>query len=78
MGRGIIVELAPDALVIAGTGFHVALLELTGSPRDAEILSLEEGTFDGKQWMRARRLNGDELQLTFTEKARTLRVRLLW
>jgi hypothetical protein len=76
-GRGMIVELAPDDYVVAGAGFRVVFRELTGPPRDAQFLSLEEGTFEGKRWIPTRRLNGDELHVALPEKAKILRVRLL-
>jgi hypothetical protein len=72
-----IVELAPDDYVMVGAGFTVAFRELTGPPRDAQFLSLEEGTFEGERWVPTRRLNGDELHVLLPEKARILRVRLL-
>lgn len=76
-GRGMIVELAPDDYVLAGAGFRVEFRELTGPPRDAELLSVEEGSFEGEQSVPTRRLNGDEVwRLEFTNQARILRLRL--
>jgi hypothetical protein len=77
LGRGMLVELAPDDFVVVGAGLNVVFRELTGPPRDAELLSLEEGTFEGERWVASRRLNGDELHVSFADKARILRVRLL-
>jgi hypothetical protein len=80
-GRGMIVELARDDYAVVGAGFRVEFRELAGPPRDAQFLSLEEGTFEGERWIPTRRLNGDELgdelKVPLTEKARILRVRLL-
>ncbi|MGO8787073.1 MAG: DUF5597 domain-containing protein [Terriglobia bacterium] len=77
-GRGMIIELAADDYVVVGAGFEVQFRELTGPPRDAEFLSVEEGTFEGDHWIPTRRLNGDEVwRLEFPDKARILRVRLL-
>jgi len=76
-GRGMIVELAADDFVVVGAGFRADFRELEGPPRDAELLSLEEGTVEGERWVPTRRLNGDELHVTLPEKAHTLRVRLL-
>jgi Domain of unknown function (DUF5597)/Glycosyl hydrolases family 35 len=76
-GRGLILELGPDDFAVAGAGFRVDFRELEGPPREANFLTLEEGTFDGDRWVRERRLNGDELHVRFGEKARILRVRLL-
>jgi len=76
-GRGMIIELAPDDYVVVGTGFKIGFRELSGPPRNAQFLTLEEGTFEGERWIPTRRLNGDELNLTLTGKANILRVRLL-
>jgi hypothetical protein len=57
---GLIIKLAPDRFVVAGHGFHVNFAELKGVPRNAEYLTIEEGTFDGDRWVRERVLNGDE------------------
>jgi len=76
-GRGMLIELAPNDIVVVGAGFKMLFRELDGPPRDAALLSIEEGTFDGDRWVTERRLNGDERHVTLPEKARILRVRLL-
>jgi hypothetical protein len=75
-GWGLIIEMGPDDFVVAGSGFKVTFRELEGPPRDAQILTLEEGTFEGERWVPARRLNGDELHVELPEQSRILRVRL--
>ena len=76
-GRGMIIELAPDDYIIAGAGFKLTFRELTGPLRDAQLLSLEEGTFEGDRWVCHRRLNGDELNVSLPPKAKILRARLV-
>ncbi len=76
-GRGVIIELAPDDYIVAGSGFQVDLRELTGPPRDARVLSIEEGTFENGEWTAERRLNGDEQHVRLPDKGRILRVRLI-
>jgi hypothetical protein len=76
-GGGLIIELGADEFVVAGSGFKVNFRELEGPRRDAQILMLEEGTFEGERWVSARRLNGDELHVELSEQSRILRVRLL-
>lgn len=76
-GGGLIIEIAPDDYVVAGAGFSVNFRKLQGPPGDAEMLSLEEGTFNGEQWVPSRRLNGDEFHVTLPESGRILRVRLI-
>jgi hypothetical protein len=75
-GRGIVIELAPDDYVIAGAGFNVNFRELVGPLRDSQLLSLEEGTFEGDRWVSHKRLNGDELHVSLPAKAAILRARL--
>jgi hypothetical protein len=75
-GRGLIIELGPDDFVVAGARFKVNFRELEGPPRDAEFLTLEEGTFEGERWVPSRRLNGDELHVELPEQSKILRARL--
>ncbi len=75
-GRGMILELAPDDFVVAGAGFTVTFRELDGPLRDAEVLSIEEGTFDRMNWIPERRWNGDERHVSLPEKSTILRVRV--
>jgi hypothetical protein len=73
---GMIIELAPDDFVVMGTGFDVTFREMEGPLRDAQLISIEEGTFEGDQWMPSRRLNGDERHVSLPDKSIVLRVRL--
>jgi len=73
---GMIIELAPDDFVVMGTGFDVTFRETEGPLRDAQLISIEEGTFQGDQWMPSRRLNGDERHVSLPEKSTVLRVRV--
>ncbi len=74
---GMIIELAPDDFVIMGTGFDVTFREMEGPLRDAELISIEEGTFQGDRWVPSRLLNGDEAHVSLPEKSTILRVRVL-
>ncbi len=60
LGGGLIIALAPDDLLIAGSGI-VVTFEPTG-PGDpiAGILSADERRFVNGQWRISRRLNGDQ------------------
>jgi hypothetical protein len=73
---GMIIELAPDDFVVMGTGFNVQFRETEGPLRDAQLISIEEGTFQGEQWIPSRRLNGDERHVSLPEKSTVLRVRV--
>ena len=73
---GMIIELAPADFIVMGTGFDVTFRELDGPLRDAQLISIEEGTFQRQQWMPLRRLNGDERHVSLPEKSTVLRVRV--
>lgn len=75
-GQGMIVELGKGDFLVVGSGFKVDFRELDGPLRDAEITSIEEGSFDGLQWVPTRRLNGDERHVELGERTRVLRVRI--
>ena len=57
---GLIIAIAPDEFVIAGTGMVVTFE--TAPPSDAivGILSAQEGKFANGQWVGGRWLNGDQ------------------
>jgi Domain of unknown function (DUF5597)/Glycosyl hydrolases family 35 len=73
---GMIIELAPDDFVVMGTGFDVTFREMEGPLRDAQLISIEEGTFQVDQWIPSRRLNGDERHVSLPDKSTVLRVRV--
>jgi hypothetical protein len=83
---GLLMELEPDDFIVAGAGLNVDFVELEGPPSQAEILSVEEGTYANGQWVASRRLNGDELHVSLPmrgarfslpQNGRILRVRLI-
>jgi hypothetical protein len=57
---GLIIAVAPDEFVIAGTGLVITFE--TASPSDVTvgILSAQEGKFANGQWVGGRWLNGDQ------------------
>lgn len=73
---GIIIELAPDDYIVAGSGFWVDFRNLTGPARSPEYLSIDRGTFNGNQWVERQRLNGDEQHVSLFRFPGILRVRL--
>jgi hypothetical protein len=76
-GKGMIIELTSDEFLVVGNGFRVTFRELDGPPRDAQLLSIDEGTFDGQKWVQAKRWNGDERHVALPEKSTVLRVKVL-
>lgn len=73
---GMIIELAADDFIVMGTGFDVTFRELEGPLRDAQLISIEEGTFQNDQWLATRRLNGDERHVSLPDHSTILRVRV--
>jgi hypothetical protein len=45
--------------MIMGTGFDVTFRELEGPLREAQLIAIEEGTFQGEQWTPPRLLNDE-------------------
>jgi Domain of unknown function (DUF5597)/Glycosyl hydrolases family 35 len=75
-GGGLIIELAPDDYIVAGSGFRVDFRNLQGPGRSPEFLSIDRGTFNGSEWKPEQRLNGDEQHVNLLRKAGILRVKL--
>jgi hypothetical protein len=57
---GIIIALAPDDFLIAGTGIIVTFAPVNAGDPIAGILSAEEGRHVNGRWVPTRRLNGDQ------------------
>jgi hypothetical protein len=73
---GMIIELSPDDFIVMGTGFDVTFREMEGPLRDAQLIFIEEGVFQGEQWVPSRRLNGDERHVSLPDRSTILRVRV--
>ena len=59
-GYGIVIAIGPDEFLGAGTGFRVIFKSVAGSPGKVGIGTVDEGVFHDGQWIKGRRLNGDE------------------
>lgn len=57
---GLIIMLAKDEFVIAGSGVLVTFRPSSGGSAIAGIAAMEEGGFGDGKWVAGRRLNGDE------------------
>jgi beta-galactosidase GanA len=57
---GLIIALAPDEFVIAGTGLTVTFAPRTPGDPIAGLLTVDEGRFEDGRWVAGRRLNGDQ------------------
>jgi hypothetical protein len=83
-GGAIVLELAPDELVVAGLGVDFVVRDLRAPLGDPHrwatrqpILSIDEGSFDGERFVPGRRLNGDERWVRLPPEGAILRVKLL-
>ena len=66
---GLVIALAPDEFLLAGTGITVTFAQRTTAHRQVGLESVEEGRFVNGQWTHVRWLNGDE-----TNQGRFLRL----
>jgi beta-galactosidase GanA len=57
---GLIIALAPDEFLVAGTGLTITFAPRGPGAPSAGILSVQEGRFEGGRWIGGRWLNGDE------------------
>jgi beta-galactosidase GanA len=55
----LIIQLARDEFIVAGTGIVVTFTKVNSKGR-AGILSIDEGHFEGEKFIAGRRLNGDQ------------------
>lgn len=73
---GLIIELSENDFLLAGAGFSVQFVPKPKRPVHFEFLSIEEGSFQDGEWVRGRRLNGDELHPCMPDMPGLRRIRL--
>jgi hypothetical protein len=79
-GRALIAQLGPDEFLLAGFDTRVQLRPAAANPRQrAQLVTVEEGTFENGQWKAARQLNGDEtfFGVSLPHEGRILRVKVM-
>ena len=69
LSGGLVIAIAPDEYVFAGTGLTVTFEAAGGGDPIVGLLSVDEGKYVNGQWVVTRRLNGDQ-----THQGRHLRV----
>jgi beta-galactosidase GanA len=77
VGRAIVAQLGPNEFLVAGIDCRVQFaLPVHSGGRQAQMLKVEEGRYDGTTWTPARLWNGDETDygLNFGGKGSLLRV----
>jgi beta-galactosidase GanA len=61
VGGAAVIQLGPDEFLVAGSDVRVRVGLANAAPgENAQILDVEEGTFENGQWRMARRWNGDQ------------------
>lgn len=79
MGRVMVAELGPDEFLVAGIDARVNF-RITPPVREkqAQLLTVEQGSYDGTTWKRSRLWNGDETDagLNFKAPGSVVRVKL--
>jgi hypothetical protein len=79
MGRVMVAQLGPDAFLVAGIDARVNFrLTPPAGEKQAQLLTVEQGTFDGTTWKGSRLWNGDETDagLNFKAPGSVVRVKL--
>jgi beta-galactosidase GanA len=78
VGRALVAELGPDEFLVAGIDCRVIFATAVHSGRQAQLLRVEEGHFEGTKWVGSRLWNGDETDygLNFGGKGTLLRVKV--
>jgi len=74
---GLVIAQETDTFIIAGAGFCAAFFPMEYQKTPLEYLDIEEGYLDNGKWVCYRRLNGDEMHLSFMGKPTMRRVRVL-
>jgi Domain of unknown function (DUF5597) len=84
IGRGLVIQVADDELIVAGVGLEIVVRDLQAPLVDPHqwatrqpILAIDEGSFAGERFVPGRRLNGDERWVRCGPEGAILRVKLL-
>lgn len=60
MSYGIVIAMANDDFLVAGSGLGIHFAARTPGPKNTGILSIDDGRFVNGKWVPGRRMNGDE------------------
>jgi len=64
---GLILQLNPNEFIFTGFGYHVRMAPSSGKGW-VEIIKNDEGEFVNGIWKSGRRMNGDEMEISFSSK----------
>lgn len=65
VGYAILIESKPDEFFVAGQNINLQFSLINGKGKATGILAAEEGKFEGNTWSPERRLNGDEIMVSY-------------
>ena len=65
LGYGLFISTGDDEYYIAGNNIQVSFTALTPGPKITGLASVEEGRFVDDQWVRRRKLNGDDIMINY-------------
>jgi hypothetical protein len=73
-----VAQLGPDEFLVAGIDARVNFRLTPPAAAQAQLLTVEQGTYDGTAWKRSRLWNGDETDagLNFKAPGSVVRVKL--
>ena len=64
-GYGIILSTGPDEFLVAGSDLHLSFATDPTSNEAVGLGTVEEGVFENGKWVPGRRLNGDEVMISY-------------
>jgi hypothetical protein len=64
-GYGLFIAVGPDEYIVAGDGLLITFSSDSPGPPIAAPASIDEGSFVDGRWTPGRRLNGDEIMLSY-------------
>jgi hypothetical protein len=77
-GRALVIQQGPDEFLVTGIQTRVTFMLPPSAPGHMQILSAEQGTYDGDTWKPLRIWNGDQTDrgLNFRDLPQVVRIRL--
>lgn len=64
-GYAIFMNVGPDEFLVAGSDLQVTFTPATAGPPIAGLATVDEGTFADGEWIAGRRLNGDQIMISY-------------
>ena len=65
IGYGLIINTAPDEYILAGSNIQFTFKPSTPGPQMAGLAAVWEGTYENGNWKPGRKLNGDNIMLSY-------------